>query len=132
MTDMKWIPITTRKTTREENEKLAEKYGFDPEELDGSWSYTCPLPEDGQEVLVTTRVWGYVVIDTFYINEDGTPYFEDHDDEDDLLAWMPLPEPYKDPLDHSDEPVRCKAEGCSTEGCKHCENYEPIELGGDS
>lgn len=132
MTDMKWIPITTRKTTREENEKLAKKYGFDPEELEDSWCYTCPLPEDGQEVLVTTRVWGYVVIDKFYIDEDGASYFEDHDDEDDLLAWMPLPEPYKDPLDHSDEPVRCKAEGCSAEGCKHCENYEPIELGGDS
>ena len=70
--------------------------------------------------LVTARSFD----GSFFRTHDGTKI--------DVDAWMPLPEPYKDPLDHSDEPVRCKAEGCSAEGCKHCENYEPVELGGDS
>ena len=48
-----------------------------------------------------------------------------------IVAWMPLPKPYKDPLDHSFEDVQCKAEKCGPEGCKHCEGYEPIEFGGD-
>ena len=90
-----WIPITTRKLTEEEKSRAAEKYGMDPEDFDDSWMYTCTLPEDGQECLVTTKVWGYVVIDTFRVDEDGAEYFEEHEDEDDLLAWMPLPDPYK-------------------------------------
>lgn len=127
---MNWIPITTRKLTEEEKAREAEKYGMRPEDFDDSWVYTCKLPEDGQEVLVTTRVWGYIVIDTFHVDEDG-PWFENHEEEDEILAWMPLPEPYKDPFDHSYEPIKCKAEKCSPDGCKHCDSYEPIELGGE-
>lgn len=126
-----WIPITTRKLTKEEKEKAAEKNGMNPEDFDDCWVFTCPLPDIDQEVLVTTKIWGNVVIDTFVDDGEGCSYFEDHYDEDDLLAWMPLPEPYKDPLDHSDEIIRCKAENCSPEGCKHCAGYKPIEFGGD-
>lgn len=131
MKKMEWIPVTTRKLTRKEMEEAAERYGMEPEDFADGWVYTCPLPDDDQDVLITTRVWGYVVIDTFCIDEEGAKYFADHEDEGDVLAWMPLPDPYKNPLDHRDEVIRCKAEGCSPEGCKHCDHYEPIEFGGD-
>ena len=129
---MEWIPVTTRKLTRKEMEEAAERYGLEPEDFAYSWVFTCPLPEDGQEVLITTRFWGNVCIDTFCIDGEGAYYFAEHDDDDEVLAWMPLPDPYKDPLDHSDEDIRCKAKGCSPEGCKHCDNYEPIDFGGES
>lgn len=52
----------------------------------------CPLPEDGQEVLVSTDCG--VELDTFGIDGDGSFYFEDNFIED-VNAWMPLPEAYK-------------------------------------
>ena len=83
-----WIPLTKCEMTEEEKQhyidigclELAE-YG---KILD------CPLPEDGQEVLVSHG--GYVCVDTFCI-DDGC-YFEGVDI-DDVDAWMSLPEPYK-------------------------------------
>lgn len=48
----------------------------------------------------------------------------------DFLALCEESEPYKDPLNHSEEPIRCKAENCSPEGCKHCAEYKPIDFGG--
>lgn len=92
--DSGWIPIKTEKISDDEKKELAEEYGMIPEEFDDFWRYACKIPEDNQECLITTSVWGYVVIDTFHIDEDGAMYFEDHDDEDDVLAWMPLPKPY--------------------------------------
>lgn len=89
-----WIPIKTEKISDEEKKELAEKYDMSPEDFDGCWRYACKMPDDGQECLITTSVWGYVTIDTFHIDEEGAMYFEDHEDEDDVLAWMPLPKPY--------------------------------------
>ena len=89
-----WIPVKTEKVSEAEKKELAEKYGMSPEDFDDCWRYACKMPEDNQECLITTSVWGYVVIDTFHIDEDGAMYFEDHEDEDEVLAWMPLPEPY--------------------------------------
>ena len=131
MNKFEWIPITTRKLTEEEKEKAAKEWGLKPEDFDDSWLFTCPLPDDGQEVLITSKLWNDVVIDTFCVDENGAQYFRYHEDEDDVLAWMPLPDPYKDPLDHRNEDIRCKAEKCSPDGCKHCDGYEPIEFGGD-
>lgn len=56
--------------------------------------YDCELPDDGQEVLITTS--GDYVIGTTFYNEgiDGC-YFECYEDEGDVKAWMPLPEPYE-------------------------------------
>ena len=95
---MTWIPIKTRELTEEEKHKLYDAYDINIDELDPreSWTYDCPLPNDGDEVLVTTNLWENVTITTFYADEDGV-YFEDYEDRDDLLAWMPLPEPYKKP-----------------------------------
>ena len=75
----RWIPLTKRPMTKEERE-----------EYEGIIILNCPLPEDGQEVLVSYG--GYVCVDTFH-NDDGC-YFEDVEI-DDVEAWMPLPLPYK-------------------------------------
>lgn len=89
-----WNPIKTEKISDDEKKELAEKYEMSPEDFDDCWRYACKMPEDEQQCLITTSVWGYVCIDTFHIDEDGAMYFEEHEDEDDVLAWMPLPEPY--------------------------------------
>lgn len=89
-----WIPIKTKKLSPEEIREFCEKtHEFSPEEMDGAWSYDCKLPEKTQDVLVTTR-YEDVVITKFVVDSCGW-YFEDFEDEGDLLAWMPLPEPYK-------------------------------------
>lgn len=89
-----WNPIKTEKISEAEKKEMAERYDMSPEAFDDFWRYACKMPEDNQECLITTSVWGYVVIDTFHIDEDGAMYFEDHEDEDEVLAWMPLPKPY--------------------------------------
>lgn len=78
-----WIPIKIRPMTSEE----CEDYGCD----DG-YIYDCPLPDNGDEVLISTK-WG-VEKTTFY-TDDGY-YFECYEDDGDVIAWMPLPEPYKE------------------------------------
>lgn len=78
----KWIPVKTRELTEEEKEEYP----------DATFMYDCNLPDDGEEVLVTT--WGgNVALDTF-CRDDGC-YFENYCDEEDVIAWQPLPEPYK-------------------------------------
>ena len=77
-----WIPIKTRPLTEE------EKIMYDCDIM-----YDCPLPDDGQSVLITNRFYS-VDVDTFY-RDDGC-YFEDNCDVGDVLAWMPLPDPYKE------------------------------------
>lgn len=78
-----WIPIKTRPMTSEE----CEEY-----EVDDGYIYDCPLPDNGDEVLISTK-WG-VEKTTFY-TDDGY-YFECYEYDGDVLAWMPLPEPYKE------------------------------------
>ena len=83
---MEWIPIKTRPITEAEK-KHYKDIGWD----DVGFMYDCPLPEDGQEVLVTDRC-GHVEVDTF-VNDDGC-YFECNCSEGDVTAWMPLPDAY--------------------------------------
>lgn len=85
-----WIPIKMRPGTDEEYEEFSQ-YGDCPRE--DFRVFECPLPDDDQEVLVTTR-WGAVCTDIWYRDVDCC-YFEDYSDDDDVIAWMPLPEPYK-------------------------------------
>ena len=86
-----WIPIKLRPGTDEEYEEFC-KYGDCPRE--DFRVFECPLPDDDQEVLVTTR-WGDVCVDIWHRDVDCC-YFENNcDDDDDVIAWMPLPEPYK-------------------------------------
>lgn len=53
----------------------------------------CPMPEDGEEIIVTDgkRVW----TDENSIDIVGH-YLESGNDWKDIKAWMPLPEPYKE------------------------------------
>lgn len=84
----RWIPLTKRPMTDEEAEQYFEYMSM---RIDDAYTILdCPLPEDGQEVLVSYG--GYACVDTF-CNDDGC-YFEGVDI-DDVQAWMPLPEPYK-------------------------------------
>ena len=81
----KWIPFHRRELTEEEQEMCPD------------WSYwlDCELPEDGEEILISSPTWG-VYQDTF--NNDGSDgcYLEGDEEIDDGMAWMPLPEPYKE------------------------------------
>ena len=80
-----WIPITTRPLTDEEKELFADN------EIDFTTMLNCPLPEDGDEVLISYG--GTVMVDIFVKDGDGC-YFEQADI-DDVDAWMPLPKPYE-------------------------------------
>ena len=86
-----WVPITYKKLTDKEKEEMRDVADVDI--IDAV--YTCPLPDDGQKVLITTRAWHSIEITTFYNDGDGC-YFEDWEDIDEVAAWMPLPEPYKE------------------------------------
>jgi hypothetical protein len=81
-----WIPVKTRPMTEEEEEYYSEYF----------FIYECPLPDDGQEVLITSK-YGNVDKTTFY-KDDGN-YFEDYEDYDEVVAWKALPEPYKESED---------------------------------
>ena len=80
----RWIPMKTREMTKEEKEEIGFDFGY---------MYDCPLPDDGQEVLITD-CYGNVEIDTFCRDYDGV-YFEENCDDGEVVAWMPLPQPYK-------------------------------------
>ena len=88
-----WIPVTTRDLSAEEMEELVKgsENMFAPDEIE-HWCFDCRLPDDNQEVIVSTQ-WGVRVV-TFYADYDYGCYFEGYEDRDDVLAWMPLPEPY--------------------------------------
>ena len=90
-----WIPVKKRPLTDEELRYYYDQYGAKnvPE-----YMLDCPLPEDGQEILVTMQMkngHSFVAIDTCTCDEYGY-YLEDFDDFDGIIAWMPLPEPYKE------------------------------------
>ena len=85
-----WIPIKTRPLTEEEKEHYIS-IGWSDDSIE--FMYDCQLPDDGQEVLVTDRM-GNVGLDTFF-SDDGC-YFENNCDAYDVIAWMPLPKPYKE------------------------------------
>lgn len=80
----RWIPIKTRPMTEEEKEEIGHEYVF---------MYDCPLPDDGQDVLITD-CYGNVEVDTFCRDHEGF-YFETNCDDGEVIAWMPLPTPYK-------------------------------------
>ena len=88
-TQGEWIPIKMRPGTDEEYEEFSQ-YGDCPRE--DFRVFECPLPDDEQKVLVTTR-WGDICTDIWHRDIDCC-YFEDNCDDDDVVAWMPLPEPY--------------------------------------
>lgn len=78
-----WNPIITREPTDEERE----------ENPDWTFMYDCKMPDDGEEVLVTT-MYGDVRLDV-WCNDSAGAYFETYCDDDEVLAWAHLPKPYE-------------------------------------
>ena len=83
-----WIAIKTRPMTEEEKEYYSEYLS----EGNGM-IYECPLPDDGQEVLITSK---YGSVDKTTFCTDCGNYFENYEDYDEVIAWRPLPEPFKE------------------------------------
>ena len=80
--EAEWIPFKKRPLTDEEKQEYP----------DWTYIFDCPLPDDEEEILLSNGK--YVWTDTF-IN-DGECYLDGGDDIDDGMAWMPLPEPYRE------------------------------------
>lgn len=82
-----WIPVKWHTITDEERER--EGYPKD-------WACHIDniMPYDGQRILITTK-GGFVELDECY-SDDGCTFALDsgYDWVDDVVAWMPLPEPY--------------------------------------
>ena len=82
-----WIPVKWHEITDEERER--EGYPKD-------WTVyiDCEMPYDEQEILIQTKN-GYIRWDVCY--EDGEFSLDSGWDwVEDILAWMPLPKPYKE------------------------------------
>lgn len=87
----RWIPIKTRPMTEEEKEHFFE---YLDSRCDDTYTILdCPLPDDGQEVILSVN--DYVSTDIFCRDSADGCYFESYDI-DDVDAWMPLPQPYKE------------------------------------
>ena len=93
-----WIPIKYRPMTSEERKKLAEHYGFEYCDTLEEKAFDCPMPEDGQKILIST-LWG-VEIDVVDNDIDGEGFIcyglEENGDWYGVIAWRPLPERYKE------------------------------------
>lgn len=85
----KWIPIKTRKLTDAEEQDMLENSNYYY-----NYMFDCLLPEDGEEVLVTTST-GEVTTTTFYDEGLDGCSFEFYEDDGDVIAWMPKPKSYK-------------------------------------
>lgn len=101
-----WIPVVLRELTEEERKEHP------------NWCHIldCPMPDDGDKILVTNGNWVWKDECCF---DDGY-YLDSGDDWADITAWQPLPKPYRvkkapdpnqdpegrddeDPLDSDDE-----------------------------
>lgn len=89
-----WIPIETREPDPEESEALCKIYG-EPD-ADDMPIFCGPMPDDGQEILIST-IYGGVYFDICSVDsEEGLNIFEleNGGDWEGVTAWMPMPEPY--------------------------------------
>lgn len=90
-TSSEWIPITFRQADDEEYKEFVERFDDIPREE--CKVYDCRMPDDGQEVLVTT-CGGHVCEDIFCADPDYYG-FQNCSDPGDAIAWMPKPKAYK-------------------------------------
>ena len=89
-----WIPLKTRPMDEEERKEWSEKLGYDID-YDEAVIYVSQLPDD-QQVVLTCNQYGTIAIDTFEQDPDYGCSFYENGDMDGIIAWMPLPEPYKE------------------------------------
>ena len=90
VTEQRWIPVKYHELTEEERKELLFS-------ADIKYMLDCELPDDEQEIIVTNgrHVW----VDTCIVN-DGYGLDSGHDWIEDVIAWMPLPEPYRESEDN--------------------------------
>ena len=86
VTEQRWIPVKYHELTEEERKECLFS-------ADIKYMLDCELPDDEQEIIVTDgrHVW----VDTCIVN-DGYALDSEHDWIEDVVAWMPLPEPYRE------------------------------------
>lgn len=88
--EQRWTPVKMRPMDSEEREYWEDQLGEKIEDEDAVM-FDCPMPDDGQEILVSYRKW--INMDKCEI--DGGLYgLEGNGDWEDVIAWMPSPEPY--------------------------------------
>ena len=87
-----WIPIKTRPMTEDERQYFEEQVGVEFSDDDAVF-FDCPMPDDGQEILVSYRKW--ICMDKCEI-DCGCYGLEGNGDWDGVVAWMPLPDLYKE------------------------------------
>lgn len=80
----RWIPVKFRPLTEEEQEQYP----------DYCYMADYPMPDEGEEILVST-IHGTVEKDECGI-DDGFYLDSGYDWQTDIVAWKPLPEPYKE------------------------------------
>ena len=84
--EREWIPVSYHEITEEER----DENGY-PE----YWVYLldCEMPQDEQEILVQAKNgeirWDVCYLDGEFSLDSGWDWV------DEIVAWMPLPEPYK-------------------------------------
>ena len=88
----RWIPIKTRPMDKEEREYWEDQFGGKLEEEDAV-IFDCPMPKDGQEILVSYKKW--ICMDKCEICYGGLYGLEGYGDWEGVLAWMPAPKPWK-------------------------------------
>lgn len=89
--EREWNVVEKRPMDEEEREEWKEELGYEVADEDAFIYFN--LPEEGEEVLITTA-WGSVTTAT--IEYDGRFYnFENYDFED-VVAWKLKPKPYKE------------------------------------
>mgnify|MGYP000492749976 FL=1 len=81
-----WIPVKYHQIS--EKERAEESISNDIQ-----YMLDCKMPDDGQKILVTNgeTTWQ----DTCFIDSNGY-YLDGGYDWIDIMAWMPLPKPYKE------------------------------------
>lgn len=82
-----WVPIKSRPITEEER----ESYGWDE---DITHILTCPLPDDGDEILISRNNGKWVDLVVFCNNGYGVGDENGNDWLYEVEAWMPLPKGY--------------------------------------
>lgn len=74
------------------------KFRQEQDEETGRWLLTRPLPEDGQNILVTVDMKGHEPVQTDIFCNDGCECYLDSGYEliTESVAWASMPEPYKE------------------------------------
>lgn len=87
-----WIPVKFKPITPEERAKPAYAYGIDESEVDDTEMLDCPLPEDGQAVLLSLENEVFDDICKWDQFGCGLKYYLSWTG---VTAWMPFPKPYR-------------------------------------